>query len=543
VSQTFDYVIVGGGSAGCVLANKLSEDSAVSVLLIEAGPPDTSPLIHMPRGLGKLYTSSEHTYFYETQRNPDKALTETWLSGRMLGGSSSLNGLMYLRGHQEDYNHWEHDLGLQGWVWDSYGRIFRAMEDHELGANEYRGAGGPLSVSLSKNRTLIMDKMIEAGGQLGLRHFADSSMPEQEGIGYVNATIRKGRRWSAAKAFLDPVRKRPNLRIVTNTEVQRVIFEGRRAVAVECKHAGQALQYRAAREIILAAGTLHSPQLLQLSGIGPADHLQSLGIPVVHNSPAVGTNLREHLVFRMQYRLTGDYSQNKEHSGWRIMLHGVRYMLTRSGLLAAPPYDLTAFVRTRENLTRPDSQLFIGAMSMAMSEGDEGFSVDVKLEEEPGVSIIGYGLRPESQGSVMIKSSDPKVAPHVVANYLSHPQDREIAISTARYMRRLFEQPMVRPYIARELLPGPAVQSDEEILRAYDSVSGPGYHAAGTCRMGTDAESVVGPRLCVRGVSGLRVADVSVFPTLVSANTNGPAMATAWRAAEIILEDARNSLA
>jgi hypothetical protein len=268
-----------------------------------------------------------------------------------------------------------------------------------------------------------------------------------------------------------------------------------------------------------------------------------LGIPVVHNSPAVGTNLREHLVFRMQYRLTGDYSQNKEHSGWRIMLHGVRYMLTRSGLLAAPPYDLTAFVRTRENLTRPDSQLFIGAMSMAMTEGDEGFSVDIKLEDEPGISIIGYGLRPESQGSVMIKSSDPKVAPQVVANYLSHPQDREIAISTARYMRRLFEQPMVRPYIARELLPGPAVQSDEEILRAFDSVSGPGYHAAGTCRMGTDAESVVDHRLCVRGVSGLRVADVSVFPTLVSGNTNGPAMATAWRAAEIILEDARNSVA
>lgn len=543
MSLTYDYVIVGGGSAGCVLANKLSEDASFSVLLIEAGPVDTNPLIHMPRGLGKLYTSTEHTYFYDTQRSPaDKSLTETWMSGRMLGGSSSLNGLMYLRGHQEDYNNWERNLGLRGWGWDAYGRIFRAMEDHELGANEYRGAGGPLSVSVSKNRTLIMDKLIEAGGQLGLRHFEDSSMPEQEGIGYANATIRKGRRCSAAKAFLDPARGRPNLRIVTDTQVQRILFEGRRAVAVECiQSSGETVQFKAGREIILSAGTLHSPALLQLSGIGPAEHLQSFGIPVLQNSPNVGANLREHLVFRLQYRLTGDYSQNKEHSGWRVMLHGLRYILTRTGLLAAPPYDLTAFVRTRENLTRPDAQLFIGAMSMAIAE--EGFSVDVKLEDEPGVSIIGYGLRPESQGSVMIKSTDPKIAPRITANYLSHPQDREVAISTVRYMRRLFDQPMVRPYIQRELLPGPSVQTDEEILRAYDTVSGPGYHPVGTCRMGTDVESVVDPRLCVRGVSGLRVVDVSVFPTPVSGNTNGPALATAWRASEIILEDARNSAA
>ena len=542
MSQTYDYVIIGGGSAGCVLANKLSEDTSFSVLLIEAGPVDTNPLIHMPRGLGKLYTSTEHTYFYDTQRSPgENSLPETWMSGRMLGGSSSLNGLMYLRGHQADYNNWERNLGLSGWGWDAYGRIFRAMEDHELGANEYRGAGGPLSISVSKNRTLIMDKLIEAGGQLGLRHFEDSSMPEQEGIGYVNATIRKGRRCSAAKAFLDPARGRSNLKIVTNTQVLRILFEGRRAVAVECiQPSGEAVQFKAGREIILSAGTLHSPALLQLSGIGPAEHLQSFGIPVVQNSPNVGANLREHLVFRLQYRLTGDFSQNKEHSGWRVMLHGLRYILTRTGLLAAPPYDLTAFVRTRENLTRPDAQLFIGAMSMAIAE--EGFSVDVKLEDEPGVSIIGYGLRPESQGSVMIKSADPKIAPRITANYLSHPQDREVAISTVRYMRRLFDQPMVRPYIQRELLPGPSVQTDDEILRAYDTVSGPGYHPVGTCRMGTDVESVVDPRLCVRGVSGLRVVDASVFPTPVSGNTNGPALATAWRASEIILEDARSSV-
>lgn len=544
MSQAFDYVIVGGGSAGCVLANKLSEDPSFNVLLIEAGPPDTNPLIHMPRGIGKLYTSPQHTYYYEAQRTQEgRRLIEPWLSGRMIGGSSSLNGLMYLRGHQEDFNNWERNLGLSGWGWGAYGRIFRAMEDHELGANEYRGAGGPVAVSITKNRTLIMDKMIEAGCKLGLRHFEDSSMPEQEGIGYVNATIRKGRRWSAAKAFLAPARGRSNLQIVTDTEVQRVLFEGRRAVAVECVQTGRVVQYRAEREIILATGAMHSPQLLQLSGIGPTEHLQSFGIPIVQNSPNVGANLREHRVFRIQYRLSGDYSQNKDHSGWRIVLHGLRYALTHTGLLACPPYDVVAFVRTRENLTRPDAQIFIGAMSMDMSTAAEGFTVDIQLEKEPGVSIIGYNLRPESQGSVMIKSADPKTAPQVVTNYLSHEYDREVAVSTVRYMRRLFDQPMVRPYIQKEMLPGSNVQSDDEILRAYESVSGPGYHPVGTCRMGTDADSVVDPRLCVRGVSGLRIGDVSVFPTLISANTNAAAMATAWRASELILEDARKPTA
>jgi choline dehydrogenase len=532
MSLMFDYVIVGAGAAGCVLANKLSADPATSVLVIEAGPTDSNPMIHMPRGLGKLYSNAETTYFYDVQRTPDKPATEAWLRGRMLGGSTSLNGLMYQRGHQEDYDHWERDLGLTGWGWKSFGRIFKDMEDHELGANAHRGAGGPVAVSVTKNHSLLMDKLIAAGGKLGLPHFEDANMPEQEGIGYINSTIRRGRRWSANKAFLEPVRSRKNLTVVINTEVTRILFEGRKAVGVECKQAGNSVTYRAAREVVLASGTMHSPKLLQLSGIGPAAHLMHLGIPVVQDSPNVGQNLREHLVFRIQYRLSGDYSQNKEHSGWRVMLHGIRYMLTHGGLMSDPPYDVTAFVRTQKNLSRPDAQIVIGNMSMSIAE--EGFTVDVKLEDEPGASIIGYNMRPESRGSVMIKSADPAAPLHVIANYLSDPRDKATAIGTVRFMRALFDHPLVKPYVKAELLPGPSVQSDDEILAAYDKVSGPGYHATGTCRMGIDSASVVDEKLCVRGVKNLRVADISIFPTLVSGNTHGPAMAAAWRAAEII---------
>jgi len=532
MSVMFDYVIVGAGAAGCVLANKLTADLTTSVLVIEAGPSDSNPMIHMPRGLGKLYSNTETTYFYDVQRMAGKPQTEAWLRGRMLGGSTSLNGLMYQRGHQEDYDHWERELGLTGWGWKSFGRIFKDMEDHELGANAHRGAGGPVAVTVTKNHSLLMDKLIEAGGQLGLPRFEDANMPEQEGIGYINSTIRRGRRWSANKAFLEPVRSRKNLTVVMNTEVTRVVFEGRKAVGVECKQDGNTITYRAGREIILASGTMHSPKILQLSGIGPAAHLQGLGIPVIQDSPDVGQNLREHLVFRIQYRLSGDYSQNKQHSGWRVMLHGMRYMLTHGGLMSDPPYDVTAFVRTNDTLSRPDAQIVIGNMSMAIAE--EGFTVDVKLEDEPGASIIGYNMRPESRGSVLIKSADPAAPLQIIANYLSDPRDKATAIGTVHFMRALFEHPLVKPYVKTELLPGPSVRTDDEILAAYDKVSGPGYHAIGTCRMGMDSASVVDDKLRVRGVTNLRVADISIFPTLVSGNTQGPAMAAAWRAAEII---------
>ncbi len=533
--QQFDFVIVGGGSAGCVLADKLSADGRHKVVLIEAGPRDTHPMIHMPKGFGKIAASAKHAYYFDAIAGPGgKNSAETWIRGRMLGGSSSINGLQYQRGHPEDYDHWKRDLGLTGWGWSDMLRIFRSMEDHQLGANDFRGAGGPLPIAINTNHTMLMDKVIEAGGQLGLPMVDDTNRPDQESIGYITCTAKDGRRWSAAKAFLDPARGRPNLTIVTDTDVRRILFDGTRAIGVEAERGGTVVRYDAAREVILSAGTIGSPMLLQRSGVGPAAHLRSLGVPVVADRAAVGGNMREHLVFTVQYRLAGDYSQNKQYSGWRVLMHGARYMMFHSGLLANGPYDVTAFVRTRPGLDRPDAQLVTGPMSMDMAAW-EGFSKGIKLEDEPGAQILGYPLRPQSEGSVMISSADPAAPPVIVHNYLSHPGDREMAIGTVRYMRRLFDQPAIRPYIKAEMLPGADVSSDDDILAAYNRMSGPAYHALGTCRMGTDADSVVDPELRVRGVSGLRVVDISVLPTQISGNTNGPAMATAWRASEFIL--------
>ncbi|MDP3676336.1 MAG: GMC family oxidoreductase N-terminal domain-containing protein [Novosphingobium sp.] len=540
MSDTFDYIIIGAGSAGCVLANRLSQDPGVKVLLLEAGPLDDSVFITMPKGLGKLYETTKYCCFYEVHRGADaNSSSEVWLRGRGLGGSSSINGLMYQRGHADDYNEWEGELGLKGWGWKDLGPIFKAMEDHELGANEHRGAGGPLSVSLNTNRTRLMDKMIAAGAQLGLPVETDSNTPRQEGIGYVNATIRAGNRWSAARAFLDPAAKRPNLTILTNIAVERILFEDKRAVGIACRRAGEALEFRVRREVVLSAGTIESPRLLQLSGIGPKHLLDSLNIPVVHDSPEVGENLREHLVFRIQYRLKDDHGQNRDHVGWRLLLNTARYFATKKGIMAAPPYDVTAFVRVRDGANRPDAQIFIGATSMDLTAAQEQFTAKVSMEKQPGGSIIGYGLRPRSKGSVRITAKDPKAPLSIMANYLTDPVDCEVAVGVVRYMRKLLEQPAARDAIESETFPGTHIASDEEILEAYRTMGGPGYHAVGTCRMGTDHGSVVDERLQVRGVTGLRVADISIFPTMVSGNTNAPAMAAGWRASDLILEDAR----
>ena len=534
--DSFDYIIVGAGSAGCVLANKLSEDRSTSVLLIEAGPPDTHPMIHMPKGFAKILGSAKHAYYYDVDPGPGgKNTGEIWVRGKMLGGSSSMNGLQYQRGQAEDYDHWERELGLQGWGWKDIGRVFREMENHELGATDFRGGEGPVRISVTKNQTVLMDKLIEAGGAMGLRKLDDLNSPDSEGIGYIAATSYRGRRWSSAKAFLDPARARPNLRIVTDTQCRKILFEGTRAIGVETRSKGADKRYLA-REIIVSAGAIESPKLLQLSGVGPADLLTSLGIPIVADRKRVGENMREHAIFRLQFRLTGQYSQNRDYSGWRVIMHGLRYMTTRTGLLAYSPYDVSAFVKALPTADRPDTQLVAGPMSMDLAAW-EGFDKGIPIEKEPGAQILGYGLRPESQGYARITSSDPDVPPRLVHNHYSDPRDRELAVAIVKYMRDLFNQPAIKPFIKEETLPGPGVDSDEEILAALYLMSGPSFHTSGTCSMGSNEDDVVDSRLRVRGVSGLRVADLSIFPTQVSGNTNGPVMAAGWRAAEIILED------
>jgi len=538
VDRQYDYIIVGAGSAGCVLANKLSQEPGRRVLLVEAGPDDSHPMIGTPKGFAKILASSRHMYYFDAAPGEQgKDSGETWIRGRTLGGSSSVNGMQYQRGHAEDYDHWARDLGLVGWGWPEMRRIFIAQENHALGAADWRGTGGPVHVTPSSNRTELMDRLLEAAGELGIPWREDPSYPEGELVSYICANIHKGRRWSAARAFLDPARGRPNLTVVTDTELTGLLFEGDRAVGIECAQNGARREFRSTGETILSAGTINSPSLLQLAGIGDREHLDSLGIPVRHHSPNVGRNLREHLIFTMQFRLTGDYSQNREYSGWRLWRNALQYAVSKKGLLATSPYDVTGFVRAHPDSDRPDCKFVSAPITMDLSKW-EGFHKQIPMEREPGCSIIGYVMQPQSQGTVRVKSRDPRDVPEIVHNQLSHERDRQVSVALVKFMRRLFQQPAIRPYIDRETLPGSAVQSDEEILDAYAMMSGPGFHAAGTCSMGSREDSVLDQRLRVRGVEGLRVVDLSVFPTLVSGNTHAPVMAVATRAAELILEDA-----
>jgi choline dehydrogenase len=529
----FDYVIVGAGSAGCVLANRLSEDPAVTVALIEAGGRDRNPWIHIPAGYYRNFSNPAITWQFGSGPEPHlDGRTIPWPRGRVLGGSSAINGLLYVRGQAQDYDVWR-QLGNVGWSFQDVLPYFRRSEDQERGADDYHGSDGPLGVSdVRLRRNEMCQAFIDACADAGIPRNADFNGAEQEGAGYFQLTNRNGRRCSAAVAYLRPARSRPNLHIVTDALVQGVELQGRRATGVRLARNGLAETIAASREVILAAGAIGSPHILQLSGIGPATTLQAAGIPVRHDLRGVGENLQDHLQVRFVYACNGDGSLNDVwHSRWRQLLTGLEYVFTRRGILTIGAGAVGAFARSRPDVDLPDVQFhFLPLSADRPGQGLHAFS---------GVTATVCQLRPESRGTIAVAGADPAAPPRIVSNYLAAEADRRVLLDGMKLIRRTTSQPAFAKYVVREHLPGPDVTSDEALMayaRAYATTV---FHPCGTCKMGSDPNAVVDVRLKVRGLEGLRVVDASIMPTMTSGNTNAPTIMIGEKAADMIRQDAR----
>jgi len=526
-----DYIIVGAGSAGCVLANRLSANGRYRVLVLEAGPPDANRWIHIPLGYGKLFQTPAVNWMYQSEPEPHLNGRRVFTPrGKVLGGSSSINGLVHVRGQREDFDEWAR-FGNRGWSFDDLLPYFRQSEDFQHGADDYHGSGGPLAVSDLPDRHPLCDAFIAAGQSLGLPRNDDFNGPAQEGVGYYHSTSRNGRRVSCAVAYLRPARSRSNLEVLTDARVTQIIFEGTRAVGVRFVRGGATVEARAGREVILSGGSFNSPQLLQLSGVGPAAHLNSLGIPVVLASPGVGAGLQDHFYVRTVWKCARPVTFNDDmRTRWGQARVGLRYLLSRRGPLTVSAGYAGAFFRSRADVLRPDVQLYL-----------INFSTDkmgTTLHPFSGFTVSMSPLRPESRGSVRLHSADPLAAPAIEYRYLDTEDDRRVVVDSLKFIRRLLAAVPMRAFVSAEHAPGTRVVTDEDWLGYAKEVGGTVYHPTSTCRMGQDPMAVVDERLRVRGLAGLRVIDASIMPNVVSGNTNAATVMVAEKGADLVLEDA-----
>jgi choline dehydrogenase len=528
----FDYVVVGAGSAGCVLANRLSADGRYSVLLLEAGPKDNNLWIHVPLGYGRLFKEKTVNWMYQTEPEPGlDGRTIFQPRGKVLGGSSSINGLLYVRGQHEDYDRWRQH-GNSGWGFDDVLPYFKKAENQERGADDFHGAGGPLPVSDLVHADPLSAAFIAAAAETGIPVNPDFNGASQEGAGFFQTTTRRGRRASTAVAYLRPARGRRNLQVETSALAQRILFDGRRADTIEFRQAGVLRTARARKEILVSSGAYNSPQLLQLSGVGPAELLRQHGIDVVLDAPGVGHDLQDHMQVRVVMRCTQSITLNDVvNSPVRRILAGARYAAFRKGPLTIAAGTSGAFFKSSPRLATPDIQIhFLPFSTDKMGERLHSFS---------GFSASVCQLRPESRGSLRIRSADPTMAPEIRINYLSTEVDRIANVEGLKVLRRILQAPALRPYVMQEVDPGAKVSTDEELLNYCRARGSTIYHPTSTCRMGSDPLAVVDQSLRVRGLEGLRVVDGSIMPDLVSGNTNAAIIMIAEKASDMILEDAR----
>jgi len=533
-----DYIIVGAGSAGCVLANRLSESGKHRVTVLEAGGSDARFYVHLPLGYGKLFYDPKVNWMYQTE--PDPGLLgqrDFWPRGKILGGSSSINAMVYIRGHRADYAEW--GAANPGWGWPEVLSAFKAMEHTEAGGDAYRGTGGPLFISENRRGLHpLVEDYIAACGQAGLAYNRDFNGAEQEGSGTYQLTVKGARRNSAARAFLHPAMGRKNLTVLTGAHVMRVIFEGTRAVGVEVRRGGEVVQMRCTAEVILAGGAVNSPQLLHLSGVGPGALLAGLGVPVVLDNPNVGDHLNDHQGVNYTWKMKVPTYNGVLRPWWGKLLVGMQYVFTGGGPLAKSINHGGGFFKTLPDLERPNMQLYMQAFSTLIPKDGER----PLLTPDPfqGLSLGLSNCRPTSRGHIRIGSADPFVHPVITANAYSTERDVDEMLAACKFLRTIAAQPAFARLIDEELRPGPKVQTDAQMITDFRRRSGTVYHPSCTCRMGPDpASSVVDARLRVHGVAGLRVIDASAFPNLMAGNTNGPAMMMGWKGADLVLADAR----